>query len=362
MRDYYQVLGVPREASPDEVKKAYRRLAHEYHPDKNPGDSAAEERFKEATQAYEVLGDEQKRRRYDRFGHAGVGGGAGPGFSANNVGDVFSEIFNDFFGKRAKRSKERGKDRVHTLTIDFTTAVMGGERTLQVKHNKRCGSCSGTGAKPGSSPQICHACGGSGEIRVQQGLFSVSKRCTYCKGRGRIITNPCKTCDGAGSMAEETELKVRIPKGSTDGTTLRYKSQGEPGVGGGPPGDLRVILQVAGHSIFRRDGSDIHLELPITIVEATLGAQIEVPTLSGQVRMKIPPGTQTGRTFRLRGKGAPKLSGAGNGDQHVSVVVETPQKLSKEGADALEKLRGASEAETYPMRTQFWERVKKSKN
>jgi molecular chaperone DnaJ len=335
MRDLYEVLGVSRRASKEEIKKAYRRLAHKYHPDKNH-ESSAEERFKEVTLAYEVLGDADKRRKYDRLGAASVGLGAearpaatggGAGF-AHNVGDAFGEIFGDFFGRRQGRARERGGDRTLELSVDFKTAVFGAEQPIEVPRPSPCRACSGTGARPGSAPQICHACGGTGEIEVQQGLFSVSKRCGYCKGRGKLITEQCEACRGSGVLERLAQLKVRIPPGADDGTTLRYAGEGEASKSGGPPGDLRVILKVQPHPLFRRDGADIHVELPVTFREAALGAQVEVPTLEGKVRMRIPPGTQGGRVFRMRGKGAPVLQGTGRGDQHVTIVIEVPQQLT----------------------------------
>ncbi len=358
MRDLYEVLGVSRGASSAEIKKAYRKLAHKYHPDKNPDDKHAEERFKEASMAYEVLSDDDKRRRYDRLGAAGVGmGGEGgaQGFGAQNFGDVFSELFGDFFGGKGRRPhKERGKDRSYNLEVDFRTAVFGGERSIEVTRQVRCPTCTGTGSKPGTSPQLCHACGGGGELRVQQGLFSVSKRCTFCKGRGRIITQPCPTCQGEGAREQATSLKVRIPAGADQGTTLRYPGEGEAGKEGGPPGDLRVVLAVRSHPVFRREGADIHVELPISFREASLGAQVEVPTVDGRVRMRVPPGTQNGRIFRLRGKGAPKLSGEGRGDQHVSVVVEVPEQLSDAARRTLEQLDELDRDEHLPRRRALW--------
>lgn len=367
MKDYYDVLGVGRDATPVEIKKAYRRLAHRYHPDKNPGDKSAEERFKEASQAYDVLGDTDKRQRYDRFGHAGVGGGGGGGAEdfgfgrggfAHNVGDVFGEIFGDFFGRKTGRPQERGKDRTVNLEIDFATAVHGGERTLDVLRHQRCARCSGTGAKPGTTPQLCHACGGAGEVRAQQGMFSVSKRCTYCRGRGKIIADPCKECDGRGLVEQHAQLKVRIPAGADNGTTLRYAGEGEPGSGSAPAGDLRVVLAVAPHPVFRRDGADLHLELPISFVDAAVGGSIEVPTLDGRVRMKVPAGTQTGRVFRLRGKGIPKGGSAGGGDLHVTVLVEVPQGLSEAETTAINDLRRFDNPAHYPLRTALWDKLK----
>ncbi|MBI5509624.1 MAG: molecular chaperone DnaJ [Deltaproteobacteria bacterium] len=360
-KDYYEVLGVDRDASDDAIKKAYRRLAHRHHPDKNPDNPAAEERFKEVTQAYEVLSDPAKRKKYDRFGHlgggAGFAGAPGEGF-AQNVGDVFSEIFGDFFGRREKRGRERGRDRVLELKVDFHTAAEGGEGEVEVQRSKRCDACSGTGAAPGSAPQICYACGGSGEIRVQQGLLSVAKKCTYCRGRGRIITKPCTSCDGSGASSRPATLKVRIPAGADDDTVLRYAGEGEPGQNGGPAGDLKITLKVEPHPFFKRRGADLLCDVPISVADAALGAQIEVPTLDGKVRMKIPPGTQSGKVFRLRGKGLPSLEHHEHGDQHVTVIVETPHPLSDKEAALVAKLKDLEADDHYPLRAAFRHHLK----
>ncbi len=353
-RDYYEVLGVARDADDRELKTAYRRLAHEVHPDKNPGDQRAEELFKEATHAYQVLSNPESRRRYDRFGPSAFEAGKGAPH-ATHFGDVFSEIFGDFFSRRGK-GKTKGRDRTFDLHLDFVTAALGGERTLEVPRAQRCSTCTGTGARPGTSPQICHACGGSGEIRVQQGLLSASKRCGYCRGRGKVVTHPCAACGGGGYVDQQTSLKVRIPPGSDHDTVLRYSGEGEPGKNGGRPGDLRVVLKVDPHPVFRRIGSDLHCELPVTFVDAVLGAQLEIPTLDGRVRMRLPPGTQSGHTFRLRGKGIPNGSGE-RGDQHVLVTVETPTDLTDEQRALIEKLRALDS--NHPERTAFWERVER---
>ena len=357
-RDYYEVLGIGREATDAAIKKAYRKLAHRLHPDKNPNDPTAEERFKEVSQAYDVLSDPEKRRRYDRFGRAGPGFGdfRSSGFT-QNVGDVFSEIFGDFFGRREGRSRERGRDRVVSLTVDFHTAVLGGEREIDVPRSRRCETCSGTGAAPGSAPQVCYACGGSGEIRVQQGLLSVSKKCSYCRGRGKTIARPCSACAGSGYLQRQATLKVHIPAGTDDETALRYAGEGEPGPVGAEPGDLKVTIKVEPHRVFKRDGADLHCEVPITLVEATLGAQIEVPTLDGKVRMKVPPGTQSGKVFRLRGKGVPDMEGHSRGDQHVTVVVETPRDLSEHERALVDKLKELDIDAHYPLKAAFRNRV-----
>ena len=373
MRDLYEVLGVNRDASASDIKKAYRSLAHRYHPDKNPGNAGAEEKFKEATHAYDILGDADKRQRYDRFGAAGVGGGgpqdyaqAGAGF-AQNVGDVFSEIFGDFFkgarppGAGPRQPREKGRDRNVHLSVDFAAALAGGERTVEVTRAERCGTCTGTGAKPGTTPALCHACGGAGEIRAQQGLFSVNKRCAYCRGRGRIMTDPCKDCDGQGQVERRSQLKVKIPAGAATGTTLRYAGEGEGGSHGASSGDLRVVLEVAEHPLFRREGADLFCDVPVSFSEAALGGQVEVPTLQGRVRMKLPPGTLTGKVLRLRGKGMPRLGTDKEfGDLNVTVLVETPQNLSSAQRALYEQLQALDEAGTYPLRQALWDRAKSS--
>lgn len=359
MRDYYEILGVDKDASADQLKRAYRELALKFHPDKNPGDHLAEERFKEATVAYEVLSDSGKRLRYDRFGHSAFRGGFGgwkPGGFAQNVTDMFSDVFGDILGRRSPSTEERGADRTATLEVDFRTAAFGGERALEVVRHIRCDTCTGTGSKPGSAPQICHACGGGGHIKVQQGLFQVNKKCTYCRARGKIITHPCETCRGLGKIERVARLKVRIPPGSSDGTVIRYAGEGQPGTAAGPPGDLRVTLELLSHPIFTRDGADVLCELPVGVAEVTLGAQIEVPTLDGIVRMKVPAGTQTGAVLRLRGKGVPK-AGGGRGDQHVTLRVETPTSLGDGERQQLEVLNKLDD-DHYPERAAFWQRVK----
>lgn len=352
LRDFYETLGVARDATPEQIKKAYRRLAHKYHPDKNPDDESAEERFKEASYAYEVLSDPETRRKYDRFGRRAFqqGGFKSGGFG---FGDVFSEIFGDFFGRRQTRKRSKGRDRVFKLKVDFRSAVLGGEKTIEVPRNERCTACTGTGSRPGTSPQICHACGGSGEIRVQQGVLSVAKKCTYCRGRGKIITKPCTACGGSGHNERVAQLRVRIPAGSDNETVLRYGGEGEPARGGGTPGDLRVLLEVEPHPIFERNGDDLQCTVPVSVADAALGAQLDVPTLDGSVRMTVPAGTQSGSVFRLRGRGVPHLKGEGRGDQHVTVVVETPQNLARHERELFEALRRFDDDEHYPRRAEL---------
>lgn len=346
--DFYEVLGVDRKATTAEIKRAYRKLALRYHPDKNPGDAKAEERFKQVTQAYEILSHADKRKRYDRYGHTTPSDFAQDG---QHFSDVFSEIFGDFLGRKKPRST-RGADRQYTLTVNFETAVLGGERSLDVTRNQACEACAGTGAKPGSTPQICHACGGSGELRVQQGLFAVSKTCGYCKGRGRIIAEQCATCHGRGASERSAKLKVRIPPGSQNGTVLRYAGEGDPGTGRAPAGDLLVSVQVEPHLLFERLGEDLRITVPIAVHEAALGTQIEVPTIDGSVRMTVPAGTQNGAILRLKAKGVPRPSG-GRGDQHVVIHVEIPRHLSASEEALLRALEQLDDARHYPERASF---------
>lgn len=352
MRDYYEILGVSRDATPNDIKRAYRKLAHRHHPDKNPGDRAAEERFKQASEAYETLSDPNKRRDYDRFGRSA-------GF-AQNVSDVFSELFTDFVGRRAERGRVRrkGRDRTVDLHVSFREAIAGGERTLEVTRSTRCDGCSGTGARPGSLPQICHACGGTGEIRVQQGVVSVGKRCTYCKGRGKIITHPCKRCHGSGDIDVPAELRITIPPRADHSTELTVRGEGERSPTGGEAGDLRVVLHIDPHPFFERQGQDLACEMPITLVEACLGGPVEVPTFDGKVRMTIPPGTQTGRVFRLRGKGITDAADSRRGDQLVTVRVEIPQQLNADEQALVARLDELDEARHYPERTAVWDKAR----
>ncbi|MEZ0311715.1 MAG: molecular chaperone DnaJ [Myxococcota bacterium] len=354
MRDFYEVLGVERTADTLAIKSAFRRLAHQFHPDKNPGNRQAEERFKEATQAYEVLTDRGLRERYDRLGPDGINGAARS--RTQSAKDVFSEIFGDIFGRReGKTVREKGKDRSVELVLDFRTAIMGGERMVDVNRNERCESCRGTGAKPGSAPQLCHACGGTGGVRVQHSIISVHKLCAYCKGRGKVIGNPCLTCNGEGTSQSKQALRINLPPGTENGAILRFGGEGEPGLGGAPPGDLHVSVSVNPHPVFVREGEDLHIELPVTPADAILGLAVEVPTLDGRVRMRLPPGTQTGRVFRLRGKGVPKADGD-RGDQHVRIFVETPQPSSERERQLMEELARVQQNASYPLRASFWKK------
>ena len=363
-RDYYEVLGVDRGADEQALKTAYRRLAHQYHPDKNPGDKGAEEKFKEASEAYEVLSDPEKRARYDRFGHSN---GQNPfqdfgfGGAGASINDIFGDIFGEMFGGGGRRSRgrTRGSDLRYHLEIAFEEAAFGTSARIQIPRPKRCEACSGSGAKPGTGPRTCPTCGGSGEIRLTQGFFSIARTCHHCNGAGRVIVDRCPACGGAGATRAEATVEVKVPPGVDTGTRLKLSGEGEPApVPGGDPGDLYVVLQVRDHPVFKREDTEILCEMPITFTQAALGAQIDVPTLDGPAKLKIPAGTQGGKVFRLKGKGVPALQGAGRGDQHVRVMVETPTHLSKEQKELLERFAAISGEETNPQARSFWEKVK----
>ena len=361
-RDYYEVLGVSRSASPDELKRAYRKLALEHHPDRNPDDPAAEDKFKEASEAYAVLSDADKRRAFDQFGHQAMGGGQG-GFGPDfqNVGDMFNDLFGDLFGamggRRAGRG-QRGADLRYTHGIDLEDVLSGEEATLEIPRMLRCEKCSGTGAKPGTQPERCGRCGGSGQAVFQQGLFRISRPCEACRGEGSVVRNPCTSCRGAGRVEGKKTLKVRVPAGVEDGMRLRVAGEGEAGVSGGPAGDLYVVMSVAEHSLFTREGPDLLCEVPVLFTQAALGAEIDVPTLEGRVKLKIPEGTQSGRTFRLRGKGVPSVGSAGRGDLHVRIFVEVPSRLSAKQRALLEEFAAESGADGAPVTKGFLDKVR----
>lgn len=332
-RDYYQVLSVPRNATEEEVKKAYRRLAMKYHPDRNPDDAEAEEKFKEAKEAYEVLTDPQKRAAYDQFGHAGLDAarGGGPGFNpADAFGDIFGDVFGDIFGggRRNRSGAFRGADLRYELALDLEQAVFGTTSEIEFPTVVECTGCGGSGSEPGTSPATCDTCGGAGQVRISQGFFTVQQPCPRCKGRGTIITSPCKSCGGQGRTRDARKLSVKVPAGVDTGDRIRLPGEGEAGRHGGPRGDLYVEIVVREHPIFERDGPHLSCEVPISFVTAALGGSIEVPTLDGHAVIKIPSETQSGRVFRLREKGVRPVRGGATGDLFCRVVVETPVDLT----------------------------------
>src|SRR5262245_17640444 len=364
-RDYYQVLGVSRGATEEEVKKAYRQLALKWHPDKNPDNRhEAEERFKELSEAYQVLSDGERRSMYDRFGHAAFeqgGPGAGFDFTAG-FEDIIGDLFGDFFGTgrgRGGRTRaRRGQDLRYELEITFEEAAFGCEKTITIPQLAPCHTCEGRGAKPGTSPRTCPQCRGSGQVRFQQGFFSIAKTCGHCNGQGTIIANPCPTCGGSGTERRTHQLSLKIPGGVDTGSRLKLRGEGEAGSGGGPAGDLYVVLQVREHALFVRDGNDIVCEVPISFANAALGTEVDVPTLDGPAKVKVPAGTQSGHVFKLKGRGVPEVNGYGRGDELVRVLVETPRKLSARQRQLLEEFARISGEEVHPLSKSFLEKVK----
>ncbi|HVS33744.1 MAG TPA: molecular chaperone DnaJ [Thermoanaerobaculia bacterium] len=342
-RDYYEVLGVERGSSLDDIKKAYRKLAVRFHPDKNPNDPTAEERFKEAAEAYGVLSDEEKRSRYDRFGHSGLGGMGG--FDPNqfaDFGDILGDLFGfgDFFGAGRRRSNRpaRGNDLRYDLELAFEDAAFGREVTLDVPRVITCVACDGSGAKPGTQPVTCGGCAGRGQIRFSQGFFAVARTCPQCGGAGKVIKDPCAACSGAGRVREEKKISVKIPAGVDDGSRLRVAGEGESGYNGGPAGDLYVFITVGEHPKFTRRDYDIHSEQSLSVTQATLGADVKTSTIDGEETLKIPAGTQPNQVFRLRGKGVQFLDGSGRGDHYVHVTVRVPPSLSDQQRSLYEEL------------------------
>jgi molecular chaperone DnaJ len=356
-RDYYEVLSVPRDAGDQDIKSAYRKLALKYHPDRNPGDKASEEKFKEAAEAYAVLADADKRRIYDRFGHAGLGtAAAGSGFDPTvftgfedilgGLGDVFG--FGDLFGTSRRRGgPERGSDLRYDLEISFDESAKGAETTIQIPRHESCDACRGSGAAPGSKPSVCPQCQGRGQLRYQQGFFTVARTCGQCRGTGSVIGKPCPTCRGAGRLQKDRKLTVRVPAGIASGQRLRLSGEGEAGPGGGPPGDLYVVVHVQDHPYLERDGNDLHCEVPVNFPTLVLGGEIQVPLLEGDEPYKIPEGTQTGTTFRFRGRGMPDVSGRGRGDFLVTVKLVTPKKLTRDQRKLIEQLATSWPSEKF---------------
>jgi molecular chaperone DnaJ len=348
-RDYYEILGVARTSTDADIKRAYRALAVQHHPDKNPDDPHAEEKFKEAAEAYSVLSDAQKRAAYDRFGHQGVGAGAGgfdPGFS--NIEDIFDMFgFGDMFSQQGRRrtTVQRGSDLRYDLEISLEDAAAGKDEKLRIPRLEKCDDCDGTGAEKGTTPETCIACAGSGQTRYQQGFFSVMRTCSNCRGKGQMIKSPCAKCHGQGRVEKEKSIEIKIPAGVETGSRLRVSGEGEAGLGGGPSGDLFIVIHIAAHKEFERQGADLYAAVPVTFAQAALGAEIKVKTLDGEEDLKIPAGTQTGTVFRIKGHGMPNLGGRGKGDLFVAITLVTPKTLTKEQRKLLEQLAAIEDAD-----------------
>jgi molecular chaperone DnaJ len=367
-RDYYEVLGVERTAGEEEIKKAYRRLAVQFHPDRNPGDKQAEEKFKEINEAYQVLSDPEKRSQYDRFGHAafqgpqGAGGFGGFDFS-QGFEEVFSDIFGDFFGTGRGRSRSRGRrgeDLRYDLEVEFEEAARGTEKIIKFQRLASCDGCNGTRARGGTEGvRTCPNCRGTGQIRTQQGFFSISTTCGQCRGEGIMIADPCTKCQGQGRIRKPVSLSVRIPPGVDNGSRLKLRSEGEAGLATGAPGDLYVVVHVKEHPLFVRQDNDVVIEVPVSFPQAALGADLEVPTLDGKIKLKLPAGTQSGKIFRLKGKGFADLHGYGRGDQLVRIAVETPRRLTARQRELLEEFAKASGQDVnHPMSKGFVDKLK----
>ena len=343
-KDYYEVLGVNKDASEEDIKKAYRKLAMKWHPDRNPDNPKAEEHFKEAKEAYEILSDAQKRAAYDQFGHAGVdpsmAAGAGAGAAGfGGFADAFGDIFGDIFGGgRGRSSVYRGADLRYNLEISLEEAARGTETRIRIPAMEECGTCKGSGAKPGTQPTTCTTCQGHGQVRMQQGFFSIQQTCPRCHGSGKMVASPCGTCGGAGRIKQHKTLSVKIPAGVDEGDRIRLSSEGEAGVNGGPPGDLYVVIHLKPHAVFTREHNDLHCEMPVSFTAAALGGEIEIPTLDGYAKIKVPAGTQTGQMFRLRGKGVKGVRASGHGDLICHVAIETPVNLTARQKELLQEL------------------------
>jgi molecular chaperone DnaJ len=366
-RDYYDILGVNRKANADELKNAFRNKAKQLHPDRNPGDKNAESQFKELNEAYDVLKDDQKRAAYDQFGHQAFEGGAGRGpqgfdFNATSFSDVFDDLFGEFMGGRNRNPNRatRGADLRYNIEITLEEAYIGKNATIRVPASTACEPCGGSGAEPGSKPQTCPTCAGVGKVRAQQGFFTIERSCPTCQGAGRVVKNPCKSCNGAGRVQREKTLNVAIPAGIEDGSKIRVTGEGEAGVRGGPKGDLYLFLSIAPHPIFKRDASQVHCHVPVSMTVAALGGSVDVPTLGGgKANIKIPEGSQSGKQFRLRGKGMPGLRGQGApGDMFVEIAVETPVNLTKRQQELLREFEKAGSNQNNPESTSFFARVK----
>jgi molecular chaperone DnaJ len=364
-RCYYEVLEVERTAEERELKSAFRKLAMKWHPDRNPGDKNSEARFKEINEAYEILKDADKRAAYDRFGHAAFehgGGQGGPGGFGTDFGSAFSDLFEGIFGMaggRARSGRERGADLRYNMEIRLEEAYCGKTAQVRIPTSVTCEACSGSGAKTGTKPKACPTCGGQGRIRHAQGFFTLERTCPSCQGRGQVIDNPCRSCSGSGRVTRERTLSVNIPPGVEDGTRIRLAGEGEAGMRGGPAGDLYIFLSIGGHPFFQREGADLHCRVPISMVVAALGGELEVPTIDGgNTRVKVPEGTQSGRRFRIQSKGMPVLRSKQTGDMYVQVLVETPQKLTKRQRELLNEFERLSSKDTQPESSGFFGKVK----
>jgi molecular chaperone DnaJ len=366
-RDYYEVLAVSRTANDQEIKSAYRKLAMQYHPDRNPDNPEAEEKFKECSEAYAILADAEKRARYDRFGHAAVSGnwGAGGGFDASvftDFQDIFGDIFGfgDMFGQRGgRRSRaQRGGDLREDLTLEFEEAVFGTTKQVQIRRMEECEQCKGSGVAPGKAPINCTTCQGAGQMRYQQGFFSISRTCSTCQGSGKLIADPCSKCKGHGRIARDRSVTVKVPPGVDEGARILYSGEGEAGSSGGPSGDLYVVLHVKQHDFFDRDGKDLYCVVPISFAQAAMGTEIRVPTLEGEHTLRVPEGTQTGRTFKVKNKGVPVLNGHGRGDLYVEAQVHTPKKLNQRQRELLQELESTTTIENKPVSRTLLSKVK----
>ena len=371
-RDYYEVLGLSKGATEDEIKRAYKKLARKYHPDMNPGDKEAEEKFKEVNEANEVLSDPDKKARYDQFGFAGVdpnygaGGGYGAGgFDFGDLGDIFGSFFGGGFGsgQRRRTGPQRGESIRMSVSVDFTEAAFGCEKEITVERSEQCSTCKGNGCAPGTTPEVCPDCHGSGAVTQSQrtpfGVMQTQAVCGKCRGTGKIIHQPCPDCRGSGRARKRKTVKVNIPAGIDNGQTISLRGQGHAGKNGGPNGDLLITVMVKPHDIFRREGTSVFCEAPITFTQAVLGAEMEIPTIDGKVKYTIPEGTQTGTVFRLRGKGIPVLNGHGRGDQYVTVTIETPRGLNREQKEALKKFSETLGEGNYEKQRSFFKKFKK---
>lgn len=372
-RDYYEVLGVDRGATDDQIKKAYRKLAKENHPDLHPGDKAAEARFKEINEAYEVLSDQEKKARYDQYGHAGVdpnfgagGFGGAEGFDFGDLGDLFGSFFGGGFGggrRTNPNAPQRGESIRMSVAISFEEAAFGCEKEITVDRSETCDTCHGNGCAPGTTPEVCPDCHGTGQVQVRRqtpmGVFATSSVCTRCGGTGRIIHQPCRDCHGTGTVHVRKKIMASIPAGIDNGQTISIRGQGSAGRNGGPAGDLLITITVRPHELFRREGTSVLCEVPITFSQAVLGAELEIPTIDGKVKYTLPEGTQSGTTFRLKGKGIPALNGHGRGDQYVTVYIETPRNLTREQKDAMRKFAEALGENNYEERKKFFRKSKK---